>query len=789
MRPRWPFPLLLGSLALGCSPRPSVRAPADAARPADVPPPAAAAGDAVAPAAPNAGAPAWPALVEVGVGDDHSCALAADGAVYCWGGSSRGQLGIGGFDPRPTAVRVHGLDDATDLAVGFAHACVVRRTGRVACWGLNHGAALGDGTTTDRTLPVEVLDLEDAVEVAAGLDLSCARRRDGTVACWGRNLARGPLDPGPEHDHLARPVEGLENAVGLAVGSLHACAALRDGRATCWGSNFSFAVGPDDAAWPAGEPFGLPFEGVRQVAAGSRHGCVLRETGEIRCWGGNHGRQLDHPDERATIPALRARTPPDLGPARQVAAGERRTCAVLADGTVSCWGDGRQAPQPVAGLPPASRVALCSTGTDGHACALTTAGEPWCWGRNHQGQLGDGSRTASAAPVRVRPPASTDPVPVTVEEAAEAPFEADELAVGYDQTCARRGGRVWCWGRPPAAMLHPAPPELVHPAPVPGLDDVVQLAAGFGFFCARRENGEVACWGENSSGQLGDGTTVWRPTPVQVTGLDRAESLVADYGRACALRSGGEVWCWGEGTATAAPVEALRSWKGRLRQLALSDGHCCVLLEGGEVRCQGDNSHGQIGNGEGGCRPDPEDIPCGPPGSGYLPRQICAEAPEFVLVRELGPAVELALGSGFSCARHEGGAVSCWGWNHQAQLGRGYGFVEAEGWLPAPVAGLEDAVGLCADAGRACALKSDGTAVCWGQNVFGELGDRTTQNRPSPSLVHDLAEVVELGTGQSHTCARTADRRIRCWGDNNHGQLGDGSLERRPAPVLVRSDS
>lgn len=94
---------------------------------------------------------------------------------------------------------------------------------------------------------------------------------------------------------------------------------------------------------------------------------------------------------------------------------------------------------------------------------------------------------------------------------------------------------------------------------------------------------------------------------------------------------------------------------------------------------------------------------------------------------------------------------------------------------------------LVADAGRACAVRSNGTAVCWGQNVFGELGDRTTQDPPAPSFVHGLADVVELGAGQSHTCARIADRRVWCWGDNTDGQLGDGSLERRPAPVLVRT--
>jgi alpha-tubulin suppressor-like RCC1 family protein len=460
---------------------------------------------------------------------------------------------------------------------------------------------------------------------------------------------------------------------------------------------------------------------------------------------------------------------------------------VLVDGGVSCWGDGRETPERLAGLPPATQVALSASAADGHACALTADNELWCWGRNDYGQLGDGSRTASAVPVRVLPPASTEPVPVVVEEPTGDVFRVEELAVGYDQTCARRGGSVWCWGRPPAAPINPAPPDLLRPAPLPGLDDVVQLAAGFGFFCARRENGTVVCWGENTYGQLGDGTTESRTTPVPVAGLDRAENLVADYGRACARRSGGEVWCWGEGKPTAAPVEALRPWRGSIRQLALSDGHWCVLLAGGEVRCQGNNDHGQIGNGEGGCRPDPAGIPCGPPDSACLPPQICAEAPEFVAVRELAPAVELALGSGFSCARHENGTVSCWGWNHQGQLGRGYGFAEAEGWLPAAVEGLDDATSLRADAGRVCALKSDGTAVCWGQNVFGELGDRTTQLRPAPSPVHGLTSVIDLGAGQNHTCARTTEHFVWCWGDNDHGQLGDGSLERRPAPVLVRT--
>jgi alpha-tubulin suppressor-like RCC1 family protein len=359
------------------------------------------------------------------------------------------------------------------------------------------------------------------------------------------------------------------------------------------------------------------------------------------------------------------------------------------------------------------------------------------------------------------------------------------VAPGYDQTCARRGGAVWCWGRPPAAKVRPSQPSWLHPRRLEGIDGVVDLAAGFGFFCALHHDGAVSCWGDNTHGQLGDGTVEWRARPARVSGVDDAQALVADYGRACVVTRSGEAWCWGEGRSTPAPVEDLRRFRGRLRQVALSDGHWCVLLESGEAYCQGHNDSGQIGNGEGGCRPDPTAPSCTGRRSRCRRRQICAEAERFVRVRGLEPAVELALGNGFSCARHRDGTVSCWGRNAQGQLGRGTVSLGEETHRPAPVATVDDAVGLCADSTRACVLRRGGTAACWGQNVFGELGDGTTANRPAPVPVAGLSSLADLEAGFDHGCARDSGGALFCWGDNTYGELGDGTTERRPTPQPV----
>ena len=297
------------------------------------------------------------------------------------------------------------------------------------------------------------------------------------------------------------------------------------------------------------------------------------------------------------------------------------------------------------------------------------------------------------------------------------------------------------------------------------------LAAGGYFTCALTSTGGVRCWGDNYYGQLGDGTATDRSTPVTVTGLTSAvAAVVAGYQHACALTTLGAVRCWGanyygqlgDGTTTTryAPVLVSGLASG---VVALASGvyHTCAVLSDGSVRCWGFNNHGQLGDGTTTHRSTP------------------------VAVGGLAAGVVQASGGlSHTCAVTAAGALQCWGYNYYGQLGDG---TTDDRPSPVTVSGMSSGVE-SVEAGdlHTCAVTSAGAARCWGWNGDGGLGDGTTTNRSTPIAVSGLATgVTTVAAGTYHSCAVTSAGGVHCWGGNAFGLLGDGTTTYRPTPVAV----
>lgn len=713
--------------------------------------------------------------LQVTVGHSHACALVEGGAVYCWGEGSQGQLGWGSWDDSFVPVRVAGVEAATAIAGGAMHTCALLASSDVMCWGgggLLGGA--GDGSTRERTQAARVADLEGVVELAATDFTTCARRSDGAVLCWGKNLGKRPYGPGADEHHLPVAIDAFRGAHRIAAGGLHVCAVHGAERALS-------CVGLDHAIDQPGvyndplPPVASGWRDVEALTTGGRATCFKR-AGEARwtCWGGDV-----HAAAAAPVAGSeRAQTLTFFG---------EGGCSIDAAGALACWSTGVGPGARIEGLGPVRSVAGYPAGDMSHFCAVDRQGAVQCWGDNQWGALGDGTTTARALPVRVLAPKSTAPVPLRARPAPTGrPFVADEIAAGYDETCARSGAEIWCWGDRHGLPIRDAGRRRLRPERVTGLPaPPVEIDAGFGFMCARLTTGEVWCWGENDRGQLGDGTRRHSITPVAVKGVRDARSLSLSYGRGCVLRSDNRVACWNDERG-AIDLAELAPWRGRIVELAVS-GHICVRLRGGEVLCQGSNDHGQLGNGEGGCEDDPDD-PCSPRAR-CKPRQICKKSDTFVPVLGLKDATALALGSGHSCAVRRGGKVSCWGNGAQGRLGLGDP-VATLTTAPRELSDLADVTALVAGSSITCAVRGDGQALCWGQNVWGELGERTKQNRSSPAPVYTLSDAVELSAGQSHTCARRRDRTVWCWGKNDTGILGvgvDEDISRLSEPHVVRN--
>ena len=710
--------------------------------------------------------PADVAVQALAAGDSHTCALHS-GGVLCWGDNAYGQLGDGTTTTRLAPVSVVGLSSGVQaLAAGDTHTCAMLGGGGVMCWGFNGSGQLGDGTTTARLTPVSVSGLSAPVQaITVGGSHTCALAGDGMV-CWGANYS-GQLGDGTlTHRSAPVSVAGLNTGVqALAAGGTHTCA-LRGGGVLCWGYNASGQLGDGTTTQrttPA--PVNGLGSGVQALTAGEMHTCALLSGGGVMCWGNNlYGQLGDGSTTQRTTPVSVS----GLSiAAHALTAGVAHTCVLVGGGVAQCWGynasgqlgDGtttnRVMPVSVSGLGGAVQ-AITAGGF--HTCALL-GGSVRCWGRNTSGQLGDGTTTNRSTPVY----ASGLAGPVQV------------LAAGEYHTCALLGGGgVRCWGRNTSGQLGDGTmSDRTTPVNVSGLSTgVLALAAGGSHTCALVGASGVKCWGDNASGQLGDGTTTNRTTPVSISGrpgsLGRARALAGGGSHTCALFIGGGVQCWGangsgqlgDGTQTPRPAPVdVTGLGGPVQALAASGGHTCALLSGGAVQCWGYNGFGQLGDGTLTQRNTP------------------------VNVIGLSSGVQaLTAGGSFTCALL-GDGMKCWGSNGFGQLGDG---TRIDHRTPASVTGLGGAVeAIAAGWYHTCALLSNGGMQCWGDNLYGQLGDGTLTQRTAPVSVAGLGGPVEaIAADHDHTCASLRGG-VMCWGANGYGQLGDGSRTSRATPVEV----
>jgi hypothetical protein len=369
----------------------------------------------------TAGAVVSPLPLEgrVAAGLNHTCALANDGTVWCWGTDSYGQLGDGapGLVPRYGAQRVVGVSRATAVVAGQYHTCALLANGTVQCWGRNNDHQLGDGTNRAMSAtPASVVGVSDAVALTAGLDHTCALLSDETVKCWGDDMAGGLL-PVPHDPIGAVTIAGLAGVSRVSAGANDDCAMLDDGSVKCWGLNTYGQLG-DGTLTSSATPVsvtGLDRPAV-DIAAGTNVSCAVLDDGSGWCWGRNRNKELGPPSdpEYSAVP-LQVQ---DLADALGVTAS-KTICALIADQTLRCWGEGNHGeigngahhdqypPNTPIGI--AGAVALSAGGE--HVCAALADNTVDCWGDYSDGAVGVQSPFLIMAPV---PAAGFDAGPVAL---------------------------------------------------------------------------------------------------------------------------------------------------------------------------------------------------------------------------------------------------------------------------------------------------------------------------------------------------------------------------------------
>jgi alpha-tubulin suppressor-like RCC1 family protein len=356
------------------------------------------------------------------------------------------------------------------------------------------------------------------------------------------------------------------------------------------------------------------------------------------------------------------------------------------------------------------------------------------------------------------------------------------LRAGGYTTCAARGSSLWCWGNNASGQIGDGT-TTKRDAPVAVLatpaGEVTSLGVGETHSCAVIA-GDAYCWGSGGAGQLGDGRKDDSTVPVKVTGLPagKVTQVSASTNFSCAVANNA-AYCWGTngtgqlgnpvGAASGIPVPVANGSGGLNNVTEISNGqdHACARVASGDVYCWGHNDNGTLGTSK---------------------VNVDGVADSAMKVEGLpGPAQKLAFAAWHACVIISG-ATWCWGTGTNGELGNGG---TSHSTQPVAAIGLATAVTTLAlgggpnDGDSSCAVRA-GEALCWGQNQYGRLGDGQTAARGVANPVATLPKtVVDVAAAFNHACALLANDEVRCWGRGTNGQLGDGAGVDRSIPVTV----
>lgn len=677
---------------------------------------------------------------------------------------------------------VHGGTDSGAVGVAVSAALA---SGRLAVAGgptfaIRDDAALVSWGSGASDLPTQVGASTDWMRVATGGGHHCAIDTMGALFCWGDGRD-GKLGLGADRSDRVSPTQvGSETGwVDVSLGAFHTCG-IRAGALFCWGEGDSGKLGlGDEGSRDVPTQVGSATDWTA-VTAGGAHTCGIR-AGQLWCWGWNATSALGSP----TLPT----STPTLAPARigvdtdwaVVRAGDYHTCGLRLDGSLWCWGR-----VPGTGTEPSSPTRVGTShgwsaldAGDRSTCGVD-AGGLYCWGENGFGQLGDGTQITRAAPTRIG--SASDWV---------------EAGIGGTHACAMRaGGAVSCWGARASHLGDGVVLGASVPTRVGTRTDWARvMSGGADYTCASTMDGALWCWGITP--WFGGGAApVPRAEPTQL-GTQLGWSVLPQGGNnhLCAIRADGGLWCWGSGVYGRLGVGSLSSFglpqpvggTTTFRDVAPGDLHTCAVTSAGHLQCWGYNNAGTLGSPsvsqtwvpiEVGTDTTWSDV-----GSGYW--GSCATRTDGTLwcwgsgtgtaPTRIGTASDwrsVEAQRTQTCAITTSGALHCGSFTSLTRVG-----LDSD-WAKVSISG----------AIHTCGVRTSGSLWCFGANDEGQLGDGTSVGRTLPTRVGtgvDWADVAAGGGPSSgHTCAIRTDGTLWCWGDDRSGQLGLG-LAFALAPVAI----
>lgn len=396
------------------------------------------------------------------------------------------------------------------------------------------------------------------------------------------------------------------------------------GRTYSWNYKVQFFRGVSAGG---GDGSGYTSGALQSMAMGEDHTCVINVDRDLYCWGDNGDGQLGtgNTNNQATpTPVSKSGVLSGLT-ILSVSASERHTCVLASDNYAYCWGDNGNGQLGTGNTTNyTSPVAVTRTGAlsglsilqiaagEQHTCVLASNGVVYCWGEGGDGQLGRGSTSDSLSPVAVQSTGALNGLSIT------------QLSAGARHVCVLASdSNAYCWGRGSDGQIgngstsnRSVPTAVSRTGALNGLSLRKVSAGGFNS-CAVASNGQAYCWGDNSAGQIGDGTSTMRSSPVavrvsgvlsgkQITSVNPSAEFGTGGAHACAIDSNYAMYCWGDnddgqlgdGTKTnrSAPVAvASPLTEQQPVYMVLAESATCVSAIGNVLYCWGDNSDGQLG--------------------------------------------------------------------------------------------------------------------------------------------------------------------------------------------------
>lgn len=694
-------------------------------------------------------------ITQVAAKGNSVLALSSSGEVWAFGDNSYGQLGIGGkatLNASPQKVLglngVGYLSGVTSISTASNTTCAAV-SGKAYCWGYNYFGQLGNGVTADAssTIPVAVdttVMTGTVTEVSVNGVEACAIA-DGKAYCWGTNYS-GQLGDGSTIQRTKPVAVNTSIMTGtvthITAGEGGSTCAIAASKAYCWGANSSGQLGDTTTTQrttPVTVNTALMSGSVTSLSAGNSFACAV-STGKAYCWGDDNFGKLGINDGTST------RQTPTLvnasimtGTVTEVSAGTYNACAI-ADSKNYCWGmgsygnlgnnDTANSYMPVEVSNPISNSTAAKASVFSYGACATYDTKLYCWGYNSNGQLGNKQSMGDLVNH-----------PIAASIANTTSFNSTSVVSSFsggNHTCAINDGKAYCWGIDGNGQVGDGNTQsysditAVNTSVMTGT--VTAIAAGSTHTCAVA-GGKAYCWGVNSSGQLGDGSTTQRATPVAVTSTvmtGTVTAITASVSHTCAIAAG-KAYCWGYGAqgalgngstsqSTVPVAVTATTMTGTVTDISShgANPYTCAVAAG-KAYCWGTAGNGQLGNGS----------------------TLQQNAPVAVTATVMtGTVTAISTGTLNACAVAAGKAY-CWGYGAQGSLGNGS---TSQTNVPvavstSPMSGTVTAISVGND--QACAVAS-GSAYCWGYNNKGQLGDGTINQRNTPVLVYTPSSISSV---------------------------------------------